>query len=146
MPHWRTMMDQNYLGAWDFPQDRVGIIERVEGVKLPGAGEIKENRKPVLSIRGATKKLIVNATIGKTIAGMYGPNTDDWVGKRITMYATTTKAKGRGTVDCVRVRPVIPTGPGEAISSMPVNEDMRARQIAGVEGTESAREPGSDDE
>jgi len=53
------------------------------------------------------KKLVLNKTNAKTIAAMYGNETDDWVGKRITLYPTTTKF-GRDTVDCIRVRPSKP--------------------------------------
>ena len=141
-------MDSEYLGAWDFPQDRIGTIVKVEGVTLPGNGVIKANHKPILHLKGTEKKLIVNATIGKTIAGMYGPNTDDWVGKRITLYATTCNSKGGQVVDCVRVRPTVPKTAGAPIPSQPVDEAMRAKQLAAAESAATEqprmREPGED--
>lgn len=147
MPHWRSMMDRDYLGAWDVPTDKTATIERVDEVRLPGAGEIKANRKPVLSFKGTAKRLIVGATIGKVIAAMYGDDTDAWVGKRITLYATKTRSKGGEQVDCVRVRPMIPKAPGAPIPSQPVDEAMREQQIrgAGDAPTNEPREPGSDD-
>lgn len=134
------MMEQRYLGAWDFPRDITATISKVEGVKLEGTAVIKANKKPVISFKNADKQLVVNATIGKTIAGMYGPNTDDWVGKRITLYATTCKLKGE-TVECVRVRPNIPKAQGEAIVSQPVPQQVREAQNVAA----SKREPGEDD-
>lgn len=139
MTHWRSMMDREYLGAWDLPTERTAEIVDVRGVKLPGAGEIKANRKPVLTFKNTEKKLIVGATIGKTIAGMYGPNVEDWKGKRITLYATTTRSKGGETVECVRVRPTIPTAPARGIESHPVDEAMRERQMRGAGELPSAQ-------
>lgn len=147
MTHWKSLTDTPYLGAWDFPQERTGTIVKVEGVKLPGTGKIKANRKPVLHFKGSEKPLVVNATIGKTIAAMYGPDIEKWVGKRITMYATTCRAAdGSGDVDCVRVRPMVPKGVGSPIESQPVDSAMRDRQIANASQIAeiAAREPGEE--
>lgn len=138
MAHWRTFMDRDYLGAWDFPQDRTGTIVAVDEGRLPGTGEIKANRKPIITLKGTEKKLIAGATICKVIGSLYGNDMANWPGKRITLYATTCKGKKKGeVVDCVRVRPIVPTGPGAPIPSQPVDEAMRERQMraAGEEPT-----------
>ena len=46
------------------------------------------------------------------VAAMYGSDTTKWVGQRITIYPTTTQV-GRDTVDCIRVRAMIPKGKAE---------------------------------
>jgi len=143
MPHYRTMMDRDSLGAWDLPTDKTATIERVEAAQLPGAGKIKASRKPIIHFKGTPKVLIVNSTIGKTIAGMYGNDTDGWVGKRITLYGTTCRGADGSTVECIRVRPKIPTAPGAPIPSQPVDEEMRERQrrAAGGDPTTGPNNP-----
>lgn len=144
------MMDREYLGAWDVQADRTAEITDVRAVKLKGNGTVKANKKPVITFKNTEKKLIVGATIGKTIAAMYGPNVEDWVGKKITLYATTTQAMAGDTVECVRVRPTIPKSKAKGIESQPVDEEMRERQMraAGDEpepnGAPQGREPGVD--
>lgn len=136
------MLSSSYLGAWDLfdddgnPRDRVARIKAVNAVTLPGIrGKIEENRRPVLTLEDSRgnewpKKLIVNATIGEVIAGMYGPNVRGWSGKLIALYPTTTRGARGGTVDCVRVRPTAPTAkPAEKGPDRPVDEAMRERQM-----------------
>lgn len=133
MAHYKSMMDKTYLGAWDVPTDKTAEIVSVVAEKLPGVpGEIKPNKRPVISFKGTEKKLIVNATIGKTIASLYGADVTNWIGKKITLYASTTRAKGM-EIECIRVRPQAPTGQAAPIQSQPVDEDMRARQTAAVQ-------------
>ena len=56
---------------------------------------------------GGPKGLILNKTNGRTVASLYGPKVEAWVGQRITLYPATTSVGGR-TTDCIRVRPVKP--------------------------------------
>lgn len=60
----------------------------------------KDNTRP-------RKRLILNKTNAKQIAQLYGPETNDWAGKRITLYGTTCQAFG-DTVGCLRIRPQVP--------------------------------------
>lgn len=53
------------------------------------------------------KRLVLNKTNAKSIAKVCGSETDDWSGKRITLYATTCKAFGE-IVDCIRIREKAP--------------------------------------
>jgi hypothetical protein len=72
----------------------------VETLKSP---EGKEQNKTVLAFAGTTKLLPLNMTNWDGVANVAGDDTDDWVGKRIELYATTTALGGK-VVDCVRVR------------------------------------------
>ena len=49
------------------------------------------------------KKWVLNKTNAKTIAKLYGNDTDAWIGKRITLFPTTCQSFGE-TVDCIRVK------------------------------------------
>jgi hypothetical protein len=57
----------------------------------------------VISFEGAERSMWVGTVNSRAIASWYGFETDGWVGKSITIYATTTKM-GRDTVPCIRVR------------------------------------------
>jgi len=70
--------------------------------ELTMSGGRKETR-PVIRFSDAEKKLVLNKTNATAIAGMYGNETDAWIGKKITMYPTETQF-GSETVDCIRVR------------------------------------------
>lgn len=109
MPHWKTMMDRDKLHACDLGGvDRVVTIEKVEQAEVQNA--TKKTKKPQVTFKGQPKPLVLNATNAKTIAKMYGPMTEDWIGKRVTLYATTTEMGGE-TVECIRLRPNIPSEP-----------------------------------
>ena len=139
MPHWKSFFDKEYIGCWDLERDVTVEITAVTKAKLEGTPIVKANSRPVLSFKGTDKKLIVNSTIGSCIQGMYGPQIQDWIGKRVTLYPTTCAAKGGAQVECVRVRPMVPKGKAEALEGKPVDEAMRARQNAAM-----GREPGEE--
>ena len=69
-----------------------------------------KERKPVLYFRKATKGLVLNATNARTIAALYGDESNDWPGKRISIYPTRVKAFG-AVHDTVRVKEEIPAQP-----------------------------------
>ena len=114
MPHYKSMFEDNgmlyacHLDGKDFTL----TIRKVEAGSVTGS-KGKKDKKPIVHFERTDKKLALNKTNGKVIAGMYGPDTDDWVGKRITLYATTTEF-GSETVECIRVRPKVPPAPADA--------------------------------
>lgn len=109
MPDYRSMYDSQWIKAWDLGgKDFTVTIEKVE----PGEVKNRDGKKriAVLWFRGAKKPFGCNVTNGKTIAAMYGKNTDAWVGKTITLYPTVTSVGGESGVDCIRIKPGIPKG------------------------------------
>ena len=50
--------------------------------------------KLVLHFKESDKGLILNKTNARAIAKLYGPETDDWDGERITLYTERVKAFG----------------------------------------------------
>ena len=116
---YRALYGKDYVGAWDIPdgKDVTLTITAVKGGELTSVGG-RKSKKPLLSFKGTEKKLAVNSTNGKTIASMYGKFIEDWVGKKIAIYKSTTRSpEGDGEVDCVRVRPRVPAGAGTSPSS-----------------------------
>ena len=107
MTDWRSMMDKEYLFAFDLQgRDVTVTIDRVKAGELVGE-KGRKTKKPVVWFVGKEKPLAINMTNGRTIASMYGNNVEDWIGKRITIYPTQTEFGGK-TCDCIRIRPTVP--------------------------------------
>jgi hypothetical protein len=112
MADYRTMFDYLHLRAWDLDgQDVTLTIERVEAGVIENAdGESK--RMPFVYFKGMGKPLGLNKTNGKSLAGMYGTDVRKWIGKRVTLYPTTTQYGGE-TKECIRIRPGVPADEDE---------------------------------
>lgn len=109
MAHFKSFFDRDYIYAFDLNGKDVTVeISKVVQGELTGSGGRKA-RKPVAYFKGKEKGLALNSTNCKTIAALYGNDTTAWVGKRITLYPTTT-TMGGDTVECIRVRPRAPNG------------------------------------
>lgn len=105
--HWKQLVNPNYLGVYSLPdgQDMTVIIDSVSREMVVQAGGKKEECT-VAKIKG-NKPMILNRTNCKTIAKLYdSPYIEDWAGKQITIFASTTKLAG-DIVECLRVRPVV---------------------------------------
>lgn len=94
-----------YLKASDLGlAEPVVTIARVE---LEAIGRDKEH-KPVVYFEGKGKGVVLNKTNAKRIADLLGsPDTDDWTGQRIRLYATTTEFSGE-QVECIRIKSAVP--------------------------------------
>lgn len=88
-----------YVSAPDVESDTVVKIEGVRLVDIEDDGVLK----PVMSFTGRKKALVVNKTNFRTIAALFGDETDGWTGKQIELFKSTTQF-GADVVDCVRVR------------------------------------------
>ena len=111
----RKMYEKDFLYAYDLENRDVTVtIERVVAGTLTGTGG-KSTKKPVVYLKGSKKGLGLCITNARTIAALYGGfDSEMWVGKKITLYATTTQF-GPNTVDCIRIRNVIPAGKAATI-------------------------------
>lgn len=137
MPHYKSMFEDNgMLYACHLSgKDAVLTIKRVEAGHVTGA-KGKKDKKPIVHFEKTDKKLGLNKTNGKTIAAMYGSETNEWIGKRITVYATTTEF-GSETVECIRVRPKIPPAASGNKKGAPIEEPSPEAP------TDDVGEPGS---
>lgn len=103
MGHYQLLYPSEYIAACDLHgKDSKVTIEKVEVETITGSKGEKQAR-PVISFRGAKKRMVCCKTNAKTIAKQHGTETDAWVGKSITIYPTTCEAFGE-TKECVRVR------------------------------------------
>ena len=104
-----SVFPSKYLKAADLQgRDVMVTIERVTLEDLAGNGDDKDV-KPVVYFKGKTSGLGLNKTNANTIADLYGPETDNWIGRAITLFPTHTDFNGR-QVECIRVRVQAPNG------------------------------------
>lgn len=104
MRHYKLLHPRKYICAADLDGKDVKLtIKSIDHEELVMEGG-KKDVEPVITFEKAKKKMVLNRTNARRIAEYYGDDVDQWVGKEITLYPTTTKAKGGGTTDCIRVR------------------------------------------
>lgn len=124
MPDVRKMYEKEFIYSYDLEgRDVTVTIRAVTAGKLTGKGG-KSSKKPVVYFEGSQKGLGLCITNARTIAALYGNSfkSEDWIGKRITLYPTTTQF-GAETVECIRIRNVLPKGKAEKLADdVPVPE------------------------
>jgi len=81
----------------------------------------KKVQKPVVWFTNAQKGFVINVTNARTIAALYGDDTEGWTGKRITIYPTQVRAFGQ-MQEALRVREEIPAQPKSATKAPQVEE------------------------
>lgn len=91
----------NYLKASDLGESQpVVTIDRVE---MEPVGRSKE-MKPVVYFAGKQKGIVLNKTNSKKIAEIAAsPDTDDWHGVQVKLYATEVDFQGE-TVEAIRIK------------------------------------------
>lgn len=104
--HWKRLVNPDYIGAYSLDEgcDLTVTIDYVVRETIVGSGGKKEECTVAHLVK--QKPLILNVTNSKTIAKLYGNFIEDWSGKKITLFATTTRMGG-DTVECLRIRPVV---------------------------------------
>lgn len=90
-----------YLKSADIPEGR-DIALQIDEVRMESMEQSKDE-KPVLYFIGKEKGLVLNSTNANTIADQYTDDTDEWHGRPVVLYASTTTYQGRN-VACLRVR------------------------------------------
>lgn len=104
--HWKRLINPDYIGAYALPPGMDMTVEIVSvGVEKVTVSGGKKEEHTVVRLKGQ-KPWILNATNSKSIARLYGPYIEDWIGKKVTLYASTAKLAG-DTVECLRVRPQV---------------------------------------
>ena len=87
-----------FLKAADLQGRRATVT--IAGVTMEDIGS---DTKPVLHFQGKDKGLVLNKTNANMITEIVGSDeTDDWKGKRVTLYPTKTDFQGK-RVDAIRI-------------------------------------------
>lgn len=79
------------------------LVLTIKRVTQEEVGKDDMEVKPVVYFRETEKGLVLNKTNAKTIANLHGPETDEWKGKRIALFATEVSMGGQQTMG-LRVR------------------------------------------
>ena len=111
LTHWKKLVNPDYIGAYSLEdgKDLTVTILDVKREMITGDAGRKEECT-VAQLKGQ-KPMILNRTNCKTIAAIHKtPYIENWKGKKITLYITTTKLKGE-EVECLRIRSISPALP-----------------------------------
>lgn len=108
MEHWKNSFDYKYTGAYELQpnEEKVVTIKKVCKEEV-NSTDGKKSMCLVAYFEESSKPMVLNKTNCKTIEKLYSPFTDDWLGKKITVFAQKVKAFG-DTVDALRIRPTKP--------------------------------------
>lgn len=100
------LFPSRFLKAHDLGGKAFTLIIRAITLEDVGHGAEKE-RKLTVAFEKATKMMLLNRTNAMIIASMYGPETDGWKGKAVTVYSARVKAFGAWH-DALRIKEQIP--------------------------------------
>jgi len=106
-----------YLKAADLAGQMRTVV--IESISMETVGD---DHKPVLKFTGLPKTLVLNRTNSSAIANAFGFETNNWIGKQITLFSAPVTFQGR-TVDAIRVTASAPS----KSASAPQQEDLPER-------------------
>lgn len=89
-----------FLKAEDLPKREVTVtVEKFEAVPT------QIGKRPLLRLKGYDLPLGLNATNFKKMVEKYGEETNDWEGRKITLYKIkTTNPQNHSEVDGIRIK------------------------------------------
>lgn len=64
---------------------------------------IGEDRRPVLYFVGKDKGVVLNKTNANNIGDAYGPDTEEWTGKKVVLYTAYVDFQGK-SMEAIRIR------------------------------------------
>ena len=82
----RTLLVGDYIDAVMFKGQKVTREISAFDTKPLEDMNKKVKTRGIVSFKGSDKKFILNTTNTKCIMQMFGPESDDWIGKRVTLY------------------------------------------------------------
>ncbi len=88
-------------GEWEVTIESYEVREFDQ--KDQKTGETYKQKKPVFSFHETEKTMVCNKTNRNSIAYVYGPEMDDWIGKKIILFAELVEFGGK-QVEGIRVR------------------------------------------
>jgi hypothetical protein len=142
----KTLITSDYITAVEIDKkeltmtiDRV-VREKIADIKNPD----KQKLKGVIFFKGVERGWVMNRTNVQCLIALFGVETDHWIGKRVTIYATPVKV-GPKTELGIRIKgsPDI-TAPVIAVIEMPRKKPQRMQLIKTTPGAKTAEAPASD--
>jgi hypothetical protein len=102
MPKIGDMYPSRYLKAGDFEDgDATLTIADIRQERI-GQGRDADD-KWIVYFEEEEKGLVLNKTNSNSIAKLHGDDTDDWIGKEITLFATEVQFQSE-MVEAIRIR------------------------------------------
>jgi hypothetical protein len=102
MANVNEMFPSRFFRAADVPKRGLTlVIENVTEEEVNGDGEGKQ-KKWALKFKNEDQLLVLNKTNGTILAEAFGPDTESWIGKAITLRTEKVSFGGRLT-DGIRV-------------------------------------------
>ncbi len=121
------LFPSKYIKAEDLSEEVPVIIAGLEMEELQG-NDGKKEKKGVLYFKGLDKGLVLNKTNWDRIEAQHGEESDNWPGKRITLFAEPEARSESGW--SARVKPAKPMPKGGGLKptpqAEPTPEDMSA--------------------
>lgn len=133
--HWRKLQNPEFIGSWDLEGDTDVLITDITTKEITG---IKGTTRETVLILKGMKPMIVNVTNQLTIQQLYGAYIEDWIGKTVTLFPTTTKVRGE-KMDCIRIRKRKPTQKQEKKKS-PIDDARLEQAIDAIKSGAVTRE------
>ena len=115
--NWKNLANYDYLGAYSIEGtglDQIVLtIRTVKRERVTSQGGASEDcivvyfDEKTYKDKVVVKPMVFNKTNCKTVEKLYGSFIEDWVGKKVIIYATTTKF-ARDVVPCLRIKNELP--------------------------------------
>ena len=102
MPNINDLYESKYLKASDLKGREFNLTISTIQVEVLGSGS-QAKKKPVVYFQGAQKGMALNRSNADEIANVYGLLTEDWIGKSVTLYPSTTRFADQ-VVPCIKIR------------------------------------------
>lgn len=130
MPNVNEMYPSKWLKACDCEDGDLVMTIRLVKEETIGQGN-QADEKWVCFFEEDERGLVLNKTNTNTIAKLYGNDTDDWIGKAVTLFSTEVQFQG-DMVEAIRVRSKPPRKSGAKPAKAP--HAATARKADGDEG------------
>lgn len=143
MPEINDLFPSKWLVAADLEgKPCVLTIKKIEIETMKGRDGKADEIKPIVFFEEAEKGMVCNKTNATTISKLYGTNTDDWIGERITLFPTKV-TWGKELVDAIRVDTVLPRKPKATANGNGEKKRAIAKPVTAPPETED-EEPGAE--
>ena len=105
MPKVSEMIVSKFLRKEDLEDgdDLIVTVKRIALEDMPGD---QNEQRWTCYFRELPKALVLNTTSIRTLEKAYGSDTDDWIGKRVTLYVDPNVSFRGQVVGGLRLRPV----------------------------------------
>jgi len=104
MDYRKELLDKKYIGEWDLVNGALTVtIKGVKREKIQPRNEVK----PVIYFKEANPHIAPTCNL-KVIAKLYGKETENWIGKKVTFYYDPRVKFGSDTVGGLRIKDIVP--------------------------------------